>query len=243
MMVSAKESFMLKQFLRLAVILLPAAAVSAQGGHLPPEIYRARTVFLFCYSDLPKVCKAPQAMESIQKEIAEKGRWTVVSEAAQADLILVFLHGVSVSSAWIYKGATSTTTRYFTGLLVLKGGATPDWNAIPLYATGGANASAALQDLYDDVRRTTPFVTPSALLPTPSALLPSSTVEHPTMTAQDYLVRGRAFRQRGDLDFAIHDFTMALQLKPDFAEAQRELESAKKAKAAADCNYQLGCRK
>jgi tetratricopeptide (TPR) repeat protein len=63
------------------------------------------------------------------------------------------------------------------------------------------------------------------------------------MSANDYLARGRGWRQRGDLDNAIHDFTMALRLKPDFEEAKIELESAKKAKAAADCHYQLGCPK
>ncbi|MEO0377532.1 MAG: trypsin-like peptidase domain-containing protein, partial [Cyanobacteria bacterium P01_A01_bin.17] len=38
-------------------------------------------------------------------------------------------------------------------------------------------------------------------------------------TADDYYVRGGAFLQRGDYEQALADYTQALQLRPDFAEA------------------------
>jgi len=45
--------------------------------------------------------------------------------------------------------------------------------------------------------------------------------------------RGEEYEKRGDYDRAIQDFTEALQLKPEYPEAKRNLEAAMKAKHAA----------
>ncbi len=230
-----------------------AAAASAYASQFPPEIYRAKTVFLSCWTSILNECKIPHVMEGIQQQIASGNRWTVVTEPAQADLILVFFEDESNSQSALGRVTIYNSSR-FAGLVVLKGGATPDWDAVPLYATGGRNAFAAFHEFHDAVIRTAPLFT------MPSALLPSASKKHVVRWGRSiaeyteilidepgnvdaYYARGWAYRQSGDLDNAIRDFTMAVRLRPGFEEAQRELASAKKAKAFAECHYQLGCPK
>jgi hypothetical protein len=47
------------------------------------------------------------------------------------------------------------------------------------------------------------------------------------------LTRSLEYRSKGDYDSAIQDFTEAVRLSPKFTDAQRNLEEAQRAKAAA----------
>jgi tetratricopeptide (TPR) repeat protein len=234
-----KCDFLKIRFVKPILVVAAAIAVSAaaHAARFRSEIYQATNVYVMCRSVFDD-CNEP-IPKSIQEMFAKKNRWTLVNEPAKADLILVWFQEESTTYGSIGRSLVSDTWR-FGSLIVLKGGSTPDWSAVPLYVTAGKFIVPVIQEFYDEVIQTAPpFMTPSALLPP----LGKSSTGVGSMNANDYLARGRGWRQRGDLDNAIHDFTTALWLKPDFEEAQRELESAKKAKAAADCHYQLGCPK
>jgi tetratricopeptide (TPR) repeat protein len=51
--------------------------------------------------------------------------------------------------------------------------------------------------------------------------------------AYAFNARGLEYRSKGDYDSAIQDFTEAVRLNPKFTDAQRNLEEAQRAKAAA----------
>jgi tetratricopeptide (TPR) repeat protein len=59
--------------------------------------------------------------------------------------------------------------------------------------------------------------------------------------SQAYNERGKAYLSRREYDRAIEDFYQALRLWPYFAEAKKNLEEAKQAKAKADCGLQMLC--
>jgi tetratricopeptide (TPR) repeat protein len=59
--------------------------------------------------------------------------------------------------------------------------------------------------------------------------------------AQAYNERGKAYLSKREYDRAIQDFDQALRLWPYFSEAKNNLEEAKRAKAKADCGFQLHC--
>jgi tetratricopeptide (TPR) repeat protein len=240
-MIEMNKSVLKRSFVKAIVLALITMSIAAFGGTMPSDIYRAKTVFLSCWADTLNECRYPKALESIQQQLASGGRWTVISEPAKADLILVFLDDESRSSTYTYR-ASIVRTRHFCGVIVLKGGGTPDWDAMPLYATGGATIISAFQQLYDDVNRTAPLLIPKALFPAPTSkhvVRWGRSVEEYTQIILDepgnataYYARGAAYSDKGDFDSAIKDFNMALRLKPDFDEAGTRLESAKKAKAA-----------
>jgi tetratricopeptide (TPR) repeat protein len=241
----------LKSSFKAIILLLIAGSGSTFGSTMPPELYRAKTVFLSCWTDSLNECKSPKAVEAIQQQLSAEGRWKVVSEPAKADLILVFVDNDSSSSTYTYR-ASIVRTHKFCGVIVLKGGSTPDWDAMPLYSTGGVTIVAAFQQLYDDVIRTSPFV-PGFLpsVPTTKHIVRwgRSVEEYTEILADEpgnttaYYARGAAYYDKGEYDNAIKDFNMALNLKPDFDEARTWLEAAKKAKAAVDCHFRIPCPK
>ena len=238
-------------FVRLFILVLVAEFGTAFASTMPRELYRAKTVYLSCWTDGLNECKSPKALEAIQQQLSPEGRWTVVSEPAKADLILVFVEDVSQSSTYTFRGSINRT-RKFCGVIVLKGGSTPDWETVPLYSTGGVTIAGAFKRLYDDVVRTAPLVS-SLFLSTPTnkhTVRWGRSVEEYTQILADepgnataYYARGAAYYDKADYDNAIKDFNMALSLKPDFDEARTRLEAAKKAKAAVDCHFQIPCPK
>ncbi|HEY2236971.1 MAG TPA: tetratricopeptide repeat protein [Candidatus Angelobacter sp.] len=243
---------MTTNLLRIAGLLIVTLTITnAYAARFHSDIYRASTVYV-CELAHDKCERS--APELIQKLFVNRNRWTFVTEPEKADLILVWF-GNSYTASTAMGRVSISNTWHFSGLVVLKGGSAPDWNAVPLYVTNGKYASPMIQEFYDEVIQTAPlFVPPSALVSMPNTTHHivgwGRSIEEYTQILADepgnamaYYARGAAYFDLGEYEKAIKDFNMALILKPDFEEAQTRLESAKKAKAAADCHYQIFCPK
>src|SRR6266700_135155 len=147
------EARLVKLFTTFLFVFL-AAPLNVHGGQFPKEVYSANTVFVSCWTAWHNECKNESAAKNIQKILEDRKRWAVVTDPAQADLILVWFNSSESST---YGGSVVIhSTRWFGGLVVLKGGATPDWNTTPLFTTVGGWPDEVLREFYDDVIRTAP---------------------------------------------------------------------------------------
>ncbi|HWG40945.1 MAG TPA: tetratricopeptide repeat protein [Candidatus Acidoferrales bacterium] len=236
----------LLRFSNLLIVTVAVTSVNAYAARFHDDIYRAVNVF---------VCEAAHdgcqqsTSDSILKIFAAKNRWTLVSKPEKADLILVWFNNSYTSSSALGRVGITNTWR-FGGLIVLKGGTTPDWNSVPLYITGGKYVGSVIEEFYNEVIQTAPILTPSGVLKSRHIVRWGRSVEEHTEILADepsnataYYARGAAYYDKGEYDNAIKDFNMALSLKPDFDEARTRLETAKKMKAAVDCHFQIPCPK
>jgi hypothetical protein len=112
------------------------------GGRLPREIYASKAVMLFCREGGHECNKT-----RFEKHIREAGRWTIVTDPAKADLILVW----SEVHMYAQRSGNVTFSGDYSPLFVLRTGTWPHWNAIPLYSMVGSNALPLLENLQKEV--------------------------------------------------------------------------------------------
>jgi hypothetical protein len=101
---------------------------NAEVQWLPSEILQAKKVMVILRSDSVAGPQGEEKEESIEKEIKKWGRFTLVDNPADADLLLV---GVLFMEPG---GLRPYDFHIFENLLIFKGGTkSPDWKTVPLW--------------------------------------------------------------------------------------------------------------
>ncbi len=98
---------------------------------IPREISSARTV-LVC--DPIHVCNDG----FVQQDVIWGGRWTLVDDPAQADLVILL--------CWTPSNGSEATGLVYAGLYVFKGGEQPAWNSMPMYLDFGHDHDSLLMN-------------------------------------------------------------------------------------------------
>jgi len=103
-----------------------------QPCRFPREISSARTIMV---CDPVHLCND----EFVQQDVIWGGRWKLVDDPAQADLVIIL--------CWTPSNGSEARDLVYAGLYVFKGGEQPDWNSMPMYLEFGHDHDTLLMNL------------------------------------------------------------------------------------------------
>ncbi|MGC2698126.1 MAG: hypothetical protein WA738_20245 [Candidatus Angelobacter sp.] len=103
-----------------------------QPCRFPREISSARTVMV---CDPIHICND----EFVHQDVIWGGRWKLVNDPAQADLVIIL--------CWTPSNGFDVRNFVYAGLYIFKGGEQPDWDFMPIYLQFGHDHDTVLMDL------------------------------------------------------------------------------------------------